>query len=153
MNEPRSDVFVFFGATGDLGFKEIFPALFALFRRNQLGGPIIGVARSSLTASQFRQRAQDSLKAYGIYQQDEFDAFARTLVYVSGDYRDMSTFERLQKALDGVSCPLFYMAVPPGMFDAVTRGIAHIRCGPHARLVIEKPFGRNLASEIGRAHV
>ena len=146
MDVQRSDAIVFFGATGDLGFKEIFPALFALFRDGQLNLPVIGVARSALSAAEFKDRAKNSLIEFGTYQAEAFDAFARTLTYLSGDYRDAKTFDDLDQALNDFSHPLFYMAVPPSMFEAVTNGIARIRCGPNARLVVEKPFGRDLAS-------
>lgn len=146
MYVPRSDVFVFFGATGDLGFKEIFPALFELFRDGQLDVPVIGIARSRLSDSDFRARAKDSLLEKGTYEGATFDAFARTLSYLSADYQDPETFERLDKALDGFSYPLFYMAIPPNMFEIVAHGISSIRCSAGARLVIEKPFGRDLAS-------
>ena len=106
----------------------------------------MGVARSRLSLREFKNRAKDSLLEHGSYHADTFDTFARTLSYLSGDYRDVKTFRNLDKALSGYSHPLFYMAVPPSMFEVVADGIASIRCGPNARLIIEKPFGRDLAS-------
>lgn len=146
MTTPRSDAFVFFGATGDLAFKEIFPALYALTGHGKLDMPIIGVARSALSGEQFQDRARDSLKASGAFDERDFEAFARRLHYLKGDYQDPATFERLEQALQEYSRPLFYMAIPPSMFAVVARGIASKRCGTGARLVIEKPFGRDLAS-------
>lgn len=146
MERSRSDVFIFFGATGDLGHKAIFPALFALFRNGQLRVPVIGMARSPLSRIEFHERAKNSLMENGTFDADAFDAFARHLSYLSGDYNDPETFERLDAKLSHFSRPLFYMAIPPNMFESVSRGISRVGCGADARLVIEKPFGRNLAS-------
>lgn len=148
MAEPnyKSDAFVFFGATGDLAFKSIIPALFELSRRGQLEVPIIGVALSDLSREQFHERAKDSLTAYGSFQPDAFEHFVKQLDYQIGDYADSTTFDELDQRLDGYSSPLFYLAIPPKLFVQVAHGIARIQCGPHARLVIEKPFGRDLAS-------
>lgn len=148
MAEPnyKSDAFIFFGATGDLAFKSIIPALFELSKRGQLNVPVIGVARSELSREKFHERAKDSLVAYGSFQRDAFDHFAQHLDYHIGDYTDSATFDHLDQSLDGYSRPLFYLAIPPNLFVQVIHGIARIRCGPKARLVIEKPFGRDLAS-------
>lgn len=142
----KSDAFVFFGATGDLAFKEIFPALFELFCQGGLMLPILGVARSELTREQFHDRARRSLIAYGTFQHEPFQKFIKQLSYLSGDYCDQTTYVQLEQHLEGFERPLFYMAVPPEIFEAVVHGIARVRCGPRARLVIEKPFGRDLAS-------
>src|SRR5690625_419618 len=115
MDERCSDVLVFFGATGDLAFREIFPALFALYQRGRLTIPVIGVARSPLTPEQFHQRARDSLWANRMYDERAFAGFARGLTYVSGDYRDAETYRNLDQVLEGFERPLFYMAIPPGM--------------------------------------
>lgn len=145
MTDRRSDVLVLFGATGDLAFKEIFPALFALHKRGRLNMPVIGIARSELSQLEFRDRAAQSLKAAGLkVGQNAFDDFGRHLQYLSGDYTETTTFERLEHTLDGFSDPLFYMAIPPAMFEAVTKGVKRMGCGPASRLVVEKPFGRNL---------
>lgn len=147
MDTIRSDVLVFFGATGDLAFKEIFPALFALFQSGRLRVPVIGIARSELSQGEFHQRAKESLEASGQqFLPSEFTAFSRLLSYFNGDYNDVETFSRLGKRLEAYSRPLFYMAIPPGLFEVVVRGLKSIHCSPAARLVIEKPFGRNLAS-------
>lgn len=146
MNTACSDVIVLFGATGDLAFKEIFPALFGLYKSGRFYGPVIGIARSSLSDGQFHQRARDSLIAKGCFQEDVFEAFVRNLSYLSGDYREPATYERLAQRLNGFMRPLFYMAIPPGMFETVTQGVASLGRCHESRLVIEKPFGRNLAS-------
>lgn len=147
MKKQRCDVLVFFGATGDLAFKQIFPALYALFGRGQLDMPVIGVARSDLSHTEFHQRAKSSLQTAGLsFSSQEFDAFARQLQYVSGDYSDTATFERLGQKIQDYSYPLFYMAIPPVMFETVINGLKKLRCESNARLVVEKPFGRNLES-------
>lgn len=148
MAEPNyeSDVFVFFGATGDLAFKQIIPALFELFKREQLSVPVIGVARSEWTRDRFHERAKDSLTAFGSYKADVFERFVQQLDYHVGDYSDQAIFDQLDQSLQGFSQPLFYLAIPPNLFSEVAQGIARIRCGPNARLIIEKPFGRDLAS-------
>lgn len=149
MTERRCDVVVFFGATGDLAAKQIFPALFAMFRRGQLDIPVVGVARSDLSRADFHQRAKASLQEAGqAFSDREFKGFASNLHYLSGDYADPATFDKLGQQLGGYAYPLFYMAIPPGMFEAVADGIKRLGCGPVARLVVEKPFGRNLESAL-----
>jgi len=150
MTALRSDAFVFFGATGDLAFRQIFPALLALTRDGHLDLPVIGVARSGLSLDQFRARARDSLAQYGAAD-GEVDAatFARLaarLQYVSGDYNDGATYARLRQALGHAARPLHYLAIPPAMFEPVTRGLATSSCAAGARVIVEKPFGRDLAS-------
>lgn len=141
-----ANTFVFFGATGDLSFKEIFPALFALYRKGQFCRPIIGVARSPLRQEEFEAHARASLVAHGSFEPSAFSGFARSLVYIAGDYRDTSIFDRIQDAIGASSNPLFYLAIPPTLFETVITGISRLRCGNTARLLIEKPFGRDLAS-------
>lgn len=144
--KSESDAFIFFGATGDLAFKSIIPALFELSRRGQLCVPVIGVARTELAREQFHEHAKRSLIAYDSFEPEAFKHFTKQLDYHSGDYTDTATFDRLDRRLDGFERPLFYLAIPPRLFAKVAHGIARIRCGPNARLVIEKPFGRDLAS-------
>ena len=147
MAEPaNSDAFVFFGATGDLAYKKIFPALQALIRSGQLDMPIIGMARADWTLDKLRDRARDSLEQNGGVDADAFDKLSARLKYVDGDYRDPATYERLRQALGGAARPLHYLAIPPSMFAAVVQGLAKAACAKDARVIVEKPFGRDLAS-------
>jgi glucose-6-phosphate 1-dehydrogenase len=143
---PQSDALVFFGATGDLAFKQIFPALLALVERHGLNIPIVGVAKAGWGLDQFRQRAEDSLKAHGPFNEASFEKLMPLLRYVDGDYRDPKTFESLRIALDGAKRPLHYLAIPPAFFGTVVEGLAKSECALDARVVVEKPFGRDLDS-------
>src|SRR5450432_540369 len=149
MAEPaNSDAFVFFGATGDLAYKKIFPALQALIRSGQLDMPIIGMARADWTLDKLRDRARDSLEQNGGVDADAFDKLSARLKYVDGDYRDPATYERLRQALGGAARPLHYLAIPPSMFAAVAHGLAKAGCAKDARVIVEKPFGRDLGSAL-----
>lgn len=150
--EP-SDALVFFGATGDLAFKQIFPALEALSRRGMLDVPVIGVAKAGWNVDDLRARAHESLEQHGTLNEATFAQFSQRLDYVDGDYRDPSTFEHLRRALGNAERPLHYFAIPPSMFETVANGLASIDATERARVVVEKPFGRNLASaqELNRA--
>ena len=141
-----SDAFVFFGATGDLAFKRIFPALQALSRRGALEMPVIGVARSSWTAAELRDRARDSVSRHGELDAEALTRLSARLRYIAGDYRDPDTYGRLKEALGGASRPLHYLAIPPSMFEAVVLGLGRAGCADGARVVVEKPLGRDLAS-------
>ena len=141
-----SDAFVFFGATGDLAYKQIFPALQALIRDGQLDMPIIGMARAGWTLDQLRERARDSLEHNGGVDTDAFAKLSARLQYVGGDYQDPATYERLRQALVGAVRPLHYLAIPPSMFATVVQGLAGAGCAKDARVIVEKPFGRDLAS-------
>ena len=141
-----SDAFVFFGATGDLAYKQIFPALQALIRDRQLDMPIIGMARAGWTLDQLRERARDSLEHNGGVDTDAFAKLSARLQYVGGDYQDPATYERLRQALVGAVRPLHYLAIPPSMFATVVQGLAGAGCAKDARVIVEKPFGRDLAS-------
>jgi glucose-6-phosphate 1-dehydrogenase len=143
---PRSDAFVFFGATGDLAYKKIFPALQALVRRGELNVPIVGMARANWTLDKLRERARDSLEHNGGVDPDAFAALCAQLRYVGGDYKDPTTSERLRQALSGATRPLHYLAIPPSLFATVVRGLAKAGCAKDARVIVEKPFGRDLAS-------
>ncbi len=146
MNARQSDAFVFFGATGDLAYKQIFPALQAAIRRGTLDMPIIGVARSGWTLDKLRERARSSVEHSG---SDDADAFARLsaqLQYVDGDYNDAATYERLKQALGSAAQPIHYLAIPPSMFAPAVQGLARSGCAKDARVIVEKPFGRDLAS-------
>ena len=142
----QSDALVFFGATGDLAFKQIFPALLALVERHGLNIPIVGVAKAGWGIDQFRQRAEDSLKAHPPFNEASFEKLLPLLRYVDGDYRDPQTFENLRNALGGAKRPLHYLAIPPAFFGTVVEGLAKAECAMDARVVVEKPFGRDLAS-------
>jgi len=146
MNTITSDAFVFFGATGDLAYKKIFPSLQALVQRRELDIPIIGVAREEWSLDQLRERARDSLEHAGGVDSDAFAKLASLLQYVHGDYRDAATYERLKEALNGAARPLHYLAIPPVIFSAVLQGLGQSGCAKNARVVVEKPFGRDLAS-------
>lgn len=142
----RSDAFVFFGATGDLAYKQIFPALYAMQRRGHLDMPIIGVSRSPWDKARLVQRARDSIAQHGPVDEQVFSGLAKRLDYVAGDYQDADTCRRLRAALGQAHRPLHYLAIPPGMFDVVVRSLAQSGCTRDARVVVEKPFGRDLAS-------
>ena len=143
---PRSDALVFFGATGDLAYKKIFPALQALFRDYRIELPIIGVARGSGGIDSLRDRMRDSLEHSGGLDPPVFERLCANLQYINGDYNDPATFDRLRGALEGKQCPLHYLAIPPSLFAEVIGQLARSGCAQGARVVVEKPFGRDLAS-------
>lgn len=151
MRIPHSDALVFFGATGDLAYKQIFPALQAMMQHDHLQVPIIGVAHSGWTLRQLRQRARDSVAQAAKGNGSKLDkaAFAKLsacLQYVDGDYNDPATFAHLRKVLGKAKRPLHYLAIPPSLFGTVVRGLQQAGCTDHGRVVVEKPFGRDLAS-------
>jgi glucose-6-phosphate 1-dehydrogenase len=141
-----SDALVFFGATGDLAFKQIFPALQALVSRGHLDVPIIGVAKAGWNLDDLKARAHESLEQHGHLDEVEFARLAQHLDYVDGDYRDPATFDHLRRALRSAEHPLHYFAIPPSMFETVASGLASIDATERARVVVEKPFGRDLSS-------
>ena len=144
--ELRSDALVVFGATGDLAYKQIFPALYAMARRGQLDMPVIGFARQPWTVEQLRDHVRRSVEERVTVDHDVLDRLAAQLTYVVGDYQDPSSFEKLRAALESSERPLFYLAIPPAMFGPVVEGLARNGCTKNARVVVEKPFGRDLAS-------
>lgn len=146
MEAHLSDAFVFFGATGDLAYKQIFPALQALVRRGHLDAPIVGVGRSGWGREKLIERARDSVKAHGSYDDKAFEKLASLMGYVDGDYREAATFTRLRAALGSAGSPLHYLAIPPSVFATVVGGLAAAGCTNNARVVLEKPFGRDLKS-------
>lgn len=146
MATSTSDAFVFFGATGDLAYKKIFPALQALMRRGDLDMPIIGVARPGWTIERLRDRVRDSLTTHGTIDEETFARLSARLQFVGGDYQDPSTYQRLKDALSAAARPLHYLAIPPSLFATVVRGLAAAGCAENARVIVEKPFGRDLAS-------
>jgi glucose-6-phosphate 1-dehydrogenase len=147
MPDPRSDAFVFFGASGDLAYKKIFPALYAMTRRGHLDMPVIGVANTALTLEQFKARARDSLNQHG-GKLDEavVGKLLQRLRYVRGDYTEPSTYDTIKRELQGACRPTHYLAIPPSLFATVVDGVGKSRCADGARLVVEKPFGRDLQS-------
>ena len=145
MND-RSDALVFFGATGDLTYKKIFPALYAMQRRGHLHVPVIGVARSEWTIEQFRARVRDSVKGIDGFDGAAFAKFEEQLRYISGDYGAAATHAALRKELGDAAHPLHYLAIPPSVFPKVVEGLGKSGCARGARVVVEKPFGRDLAS-------
>jgi glucose-6-phosphate 1-dehydrogenase len=146
MTNLESDAFVFFGATGDLAYRQIFPALQALIRRGDFEIPIIGVAKSAMDLDALRARAHKSLEEHGGVDPRAFATLSAHLQYVNGDYRDPETFRQLRTALGGSCRPLYYFAIPPELFATVAEGLAGSDSHHGARVVVEKPFGRDLAS-------
>jgi len=143
---PRSDALVFFGATGDLAYKQIFPALQALVKRGLLNVPIIGVAKAAWTVEQLRARARDSLTHHGGLDRGAFEKLSALLRYVDGDYADQRTFAALRGEMGKAERPLHYLAIPPSTFPEVVRHLGESGCGTNARVAVEKPFGHDLAS-------
>ena len=146
MASSQSDAVVFYGATGDLAYKQIFPALYAMVRDGHLSVPIIGVAGRPWTSDQLRQRARESLAEQGQIDEAAFSKLAALLSYVGGNYNDPSTYATLRSALNGATRPLHYLAIPPDLFETVVKGLAEAGAAANARVVVEKPFGRDLAS-------
>ncbi len=141
-----SDALVFFGATGDLAFKQIFPALQAMVHRGRLDVPVIGVAREAWSLDQFKARARTSLEQHSGVDAAAFDKLSSLLRYVGGDYGDPGTFARLRDTLGAAARPLHYLAIPPNLITTVAAGLAEHGRARGARVVVEKPFGRDLAS-------
>ena len=147
MTRDTSDAIVIYGITGDLAYKKIFPALQALARRGKLHVPVIGVSRSPMSQEALADRARASLTEDGSLDPAAYDRLARLLRHVSGDYHDPATFERLRTALGAARRPLHYFAIPPSLFPVVVEHLAISGCcTPGARVVVEKPFGRDLES-------
>jgi glucose-6-phosphate 1-dehydrogenase len=141
-----SDALVFFGASGDLAWKQIFPALQAMVRSGALDVPVIGVAKSRWTLDQLRARARDSLEHHGGVDRGAFDKLSSLLRYVDGDYGDASTFDAIHREMGSARRPLHYLAIPPSAFPVVVEGLDKSGCAAMARVAVEKPFGRDLAS-------
>ena len=147
-NRARSDALVFFGATGDLAHKKIFPALYAMSKRGDLDFPVIGVALPDWGVDQLRERAVDSIKTFGggIDNPEAMDNLLSCLRYVHGDYADAETFSRLKNELRDAHRPTHYLAIPPSLFETVIHNLGQSGTAKDARVVIEKPFGHDLAS-------
>ena len=146
MSHEKSDALVFFGATGDLAHKKIFPALQALARRGHLDIPVIGVAKSGWTRDQLQARARDSVERYGGLDPDAFARVLRALRYIDGDYADPGTFKRLRQELGDARHPTHYLAIPPSLFETVVDQLGKSGCATGGRIVVEKPFGQDLAT-------
>src|SRR5580704_10433510 len=146
VTNSHSDALVFFGATGDLAYKKIFPALQAMLNRGHLNVPVIGVAKAGWTLDQLRARAHDSLEKHGGVDSAAFEKLSRLLRYVDGDYNDPGTFRELAKELQGTQRPAHYLAIPPAMFEPVLEQLEQGGCAGGARIIIEKPFGDDLKS-------
>src|ERR1700676_3260946 len=142
----KSDALVFFGATGDLAYKQIFPSLQQMIRRGNLNVPVIGVAKAGWTIEQLRERARDSLEKHGGVDKAAFSKLTELLNYIDGDYRDPATFTKLRQLLGKAQLPTHYLPIPPSMFPTVVEGLGSASCAKNARVILEKPFGRDLAS-------
>ena len=152
MSDSHSDALVFFGATGDLAYKKIFPALQAMIKRGHLDVPVIGVAKAGWNLEQLRARAHDSLEKHGGVDTAAFDKLTGLLRYVDGDYADPATFQAIRKELNGAQRPAHYLAIPPLLFGTVVEQLAKSGSAEGARVIVEKPFGNDLdsAQELNR---
>src|SRR4029077_18259036 len=146
MTSVHSDALVFFGATGDLAYKKIFPSLQAMVKRGHLNVPVVGVAKAGWNLDQLRARAKDSLEKHGGLDLAAFEKLVSLLRYVDGDYQDPSTFTTLREKLKDAKRPAHYLAIPPVLFETVIRHLAESNCGRGAKVIVEKPFGHDLAS-------
>ena len=147
MTESHADAIVLFGATGDLAFKKIFPALQAMIKRGHLTVPVIGVAKANRQVADLRDRVRESLTQFGGgVDEAAFAKLIELLRFVDGDYREDDVFIRLRRELNGARRPLYYLAIPPSMFRTVVEGLGKSGCAQGGRVVVEKPFGRDLAS-------
>ncbi len=142
----QSDAFVFFGATGDLANKKIFPALYAMVQRGGLHIPIICIARGAWTIDKIKDRARDSIKQNADFEEAAFGKLASLMRYSDGDYGDEATYKKLRETLGPSKNPIYYLAIPPSMFATVVSGLQKSGCAQNARVIVEKPFGRDLAS-------
>jgi glucose-6-phosphate 1-dehydrogenase len=147
MPPAHSDALVFFGATGDLAYKKIFPSLQAMLKRGNLNVPVIGVAKAGWNLEQLKERAKDSLEKHGGLDPVAFEKLSGLLRYVDGDYNDAATFQAIQKELGSARRPAHYLAIPPVLFGMVVEQLSKAGCAPEgARVIVEKPFGTDLAS-------
>jgi len=146
MNSAQSDAFVFFGATGDLAYKKIFPALQAMIKRGRLNVPVIGVAKAGWNLDNLKARAKDSLEKHGELDPAAFDTLCSLLRYVDGDYNDPATFKSIRKEVGSAQRPAHYLAIPPTLFGLVVEQLSKSGAAQGARVIVEKPFGRDLNS-------
>jgi glucose-6-phosphate 1-dehydrogenase len=146
MDQPHSDALVFFGATGDLAYKKIFPALQSMVQRRNLNVPVIGVAKAGWNLGQLKARAQDSLEKHGGLDSEAWQKLSSLLKYVDGDYAESGTFAQVRRALGAAQRPAHYLAIPPALFENVVDQLSLSGCAQGARIIVEKPFGRDLQS-------
>jgi glucose-6-phosphate 1-dehydrogenase len=146
MNDSDSDALVFFGATGDLAYKKIFPSLQAMVKRGNLNVPVIGVANSGWNLDQFRERVRDSLEHHTGVDDVAFDKLRGLLRYVDGDYKEPTTYQLIRRELGSAQQPAHYLAIPPVLFGLVVEQLGKSGCAKGARVIVEKPFGTDLAS-------
>jgi glucose-6-phosphate 1-dehydrogenase len=146
MSDVHSDAFVFYGATGDLAYKKIFPALQAMVKRGHLDVPVIGVAKAGWNLEQLEARAKDSAEKHGGLDPAAFGKLRSLLRYVDGDYKDPATFQAIRKELGSARRPAHYLAIPPVMFELVVDQLAKAGCVNGARVIVEKPFGHDVAT-------
>ncbi len=146
MSDTHSDSLVFFGITGDLAYKQIFPALQAMIQRGQLDMPIIGVAGRPWTVDRLLEHIHDSLQESDHVDPAAFEKLRSRLQYISGDYHDIATYNKIRAALGDAKRPLHYLAIPPSLFGPVVEGLQKSGSAENARVIVEKPFGRDLAS-------
>ncbi len=153
MEAAQSDALVFFGASGDLAYKQIFPALLGLVGDEGVNVPIVGVAKAGWTVEELKGRARDSIEKHGGAAAAKLDKLLVLLRYVDGDYNDPQTFAKLKQALGGAKRPLHYLAIPPSLFGVVVSALAQSGLNVDARLVVEKPFGRDRQSAQSLNHI
>ena len=147
MSEVYSDAFVLFGATGDLAYKKIFPALHSMIKRGSQTGTILGVSRGGSSLEQLRERVRESIKEFGGgVDETAFQTLCKNLRYVDGDYRTPELFAKIREALGDAKRPLFYLSIPPSVFPEVVELLGTTGLSKVSRVVVEKPFGRDLAS-------
>ncbi|MGB9472442.1 MAG: glucose-6-phosphate dehydrogenase [Candidatus Acidiferrum sp.] len=146
MSAVRSDALAFFGATGDLAYKQIFPSLQAMIKRGHLNVPVIGVAKAGWNLDQLKARAKDSLEKHGGVDTAAWEKLSGLLHYVDGDYKDPATFQKLRQELGSAEHPAHYMAIPPVLFGTVVEQLVKSGCAKGGRIIVEKPFGDDLAS-------
>jgi glucose-6-phosphate 1-dehydrogenase len=146
MSDVHADALVFFGATGDLAYKKIFPALQAMIKRGHLEVPVIGVAKAGWNLEQLRARARESIEEHGGLDPAAFEKLCRQMRYIDGDYQDPATFAALRAELKDAQHPAHYLAIPPALFETVIQRLAESSCARGARVILEKPFGHDLAS-------
>jgi glucose-6-phosphate 1-dehydrogenase len=146
MNAIPSDTLVFFGATGDLAYKKIFPALQAMVKRGDLNVPVIGVAREDWSLDRFKDRARDSVEKHGGLEPVAFEKLCGLLRYVGGDYNNPEVYKTLCGQLGSAGCPAYYLAIPPAAFGTAVEHLSLTKCARNGRVIVEKPFGRDLPS-------
>jgi glucose-6-phosphate 1-dehydrogenase len=146
VSNSHSDALVFFGATGDLAYKKIFPALQSMIKRGTLSVPVIGVAKAGWNLDQLKARAKDSLEQHGGLDAGAWEKLSSLLRYVDGDYSDPATFTAVRKELGAAERPAHYLAIPPSLFEKVVEQLVKSGSAKGARMIVEKPFGHDLAS-------